>query len=174
MLKSFASNRSGNFGMMAALLSLPLFGAAALAVDYVNAASHRASIQNAVDAAVLAAAASGKKTEKEMRVVAEKALLSNVDKELGDTLEISGFVLTSDGQATINDQKCLPQDQAAHFQVRLLSGNHHRHERRCSHHWEPRSLQQLHLRTGGNGLLGQHLQCHLERLRRLTGCTSRH
>lgn len=120
MLKSFASNRSGNFGMMAALLSLPLFGAAALAVDYVNAASHRASIQNAVDAAVLAAAASGKKTEKEMRVVAEKALLSNVDKELGDTLEISGFVLTSDGQVTMSVNGRLPSTFARIFNLDVL------------------------------------------------------
>ena len=120
MLKTFAANRSGNFGMIAALVSIPLFGAAALTVDYVNAAGHRSNIQNAVDAAVLAAASSKKTTEKELRVVAENTLLANVTADKRDRITISSFSLSADGQVTMSVNGNLPSTFARIFQLKEL------------------------------------------------------
>jgi len=53
----FLKNRSGNFGLLAALLFVPVAGAAGLALDYSNAFSIKAKIQGAADAAALAAVA---------------------------------------------------------------------------------------------------------------------
>ena len=120
MLKTFAANRSGNFGMIAALLSIPLLGAAALTVDYVNAAGHKSNIQNAVDAAVLAAASSKKSTESELRVVAEGALLANLNAEARSTISISDFDLNSDGQVTMSVSGSLPSTFARIFNLNEL------------------------------------------------------
>lgn len=57
MLRGFWSNRSGNFGMMTALLIVPLIGVAGLAVDITNAMTVKAKLQGAGDAAALAAIA---------------------------------------------------------------------------------------------------------------------
>lgn len=120
MLKAFAANRSGNFGMIAALVSIPLFGAAALTVDYVNAAAHKSNIQNAVDAAVLAAASSKKTTEKELRVVAENVLLANLNADARDSISINDFELNADGQVTMSVGGSLPSKFARIFQLKQL------------------------------------------------------
>ena len=53
----FLKNRSGNFGILAALMLVPVIGAAGLALDYTNALSVKGRIQGAADAAALAAVA---------------------------------------------------------------------------------------------------------------------
>ncbi|MCD2173910.1 TadE/TadG family type IV pilus assembly protein [Rhizobium sp. C4] len=58
MLRGFLSDRSGNFGMMTALLIVPLIGVAGLAVDLTNAMTVKSKLQGAGDAAALAAIAS--------------------------------------------------------------------------------------------------------------------
>lgn len=57
MLLKFLRDRSGNLGVMSALLLVPLFGAVGLAVDYTGALRMQSVLQNAADASVLAAAA---------------------------------------------------------------------------------------------------------------------
>tara|TARA_R110002050_G_scaffold156852_1_gene284738 strand:+ start:64405 stop:65760 length:1356 start_codon:yes stop_codon:yes gene_type:complete len=121
MLRKLGTNRSGNFGMMAALMSLPLFGAAALAVDYVNAAGHKASIQNAVDAAVLAAAVSKKTTEAELREIAVSALLGNVTDDMRSDLDVKAFTLNADGQVTMQVNGKLPSTFARIFNLDILN-----------------------------------------------------
>ncbi|MEM5495553.1 pilus assembly protein TadG-related protein [Hoeflea sp. AS16] len=54
-MRDFSRNRSGNFGILAALMLVPVIGAAGLALDYTNALSVKARIQGAADAAALAA-----------------------------------------------------------------------------------------------------------------------
>ena len=56
LLKNFKRNLSGNVAMTAALCMLPLAMAAGSAVDYSNSVSARSQVQEATDAAVLAAA----------------------------------------------------------------------------------------------------------------------
>lgn len=53
----FLTDRSGNFGILLAILLVPVIGAAGLALDYSNAISIKAKIQGAADAAALAAVA---------------------------------------------------------------------------------------------------------------------
>ncbi len=53
----FLKDRSGNFGIMAAILLVPVIGAAGLALDYSNALAIKSHIQDAADAAALAAVA---------------------------------------------------------------------------------------------------------------------
>ncbi|HZG30803.1 MAG TPA: TadE/TadG family type IV pilus assembly protein [Ensifer sp.] len=57
MLRGFLSDRSGNFGILTALLIVPMIGVAGLAVDVTNALSVKAKLQGAGDAAALAAIA---------------------------------------------------------------------------------------------------------------------
>lgn len=58
MLRGFLGDRSGNFGMMTALLMIPLIGVAGLAIDITNALTVKSKLQGAGDAAALAAIAS--------------------------------------------------------------------------------------------------------------------
>ncbi|MBY5772528.1 pilus assembly protein TadG-related protein [Rhizobium laguerreae] len=51
----FISDRSGNFGIMTALLVVPLFGAAGMAVDFAHALSLRTQLYAAADAAAVGA-----------------------------------------------------------------------------------------------------------------------
>ncbi len=62
MLRRFLQNRSGNFAVSTAILSIPIFAMVGLSVDYGRAVLQRQAMQNAADAAVLAAASSGEIT----------------------------------------------------------------------------------------------------------------
>ena len=55
MNKKFLKNNSGNFGVMSALLMVPLAGVAGLSVDFANALAAKNELQSAADAAALAA-----------------------------------------------------------------------------------------------------------------------
>lgn len=56
MLKRLAADRSGNFGMMTALMLPVLFGAAGFAIDFTNAMQVKSNLQSIADAASLAGA----------------------------------------------------------------------------------------------------------------------
>lgn len=56
-LKRFMSDRSGNFGMLTALMMVPLIGAAGLAIDFGRALSLKAELSAAADAAAVGAVA---------------------------------------------------------------------------------------------------------------------
>jgi Flp pilus assembly protein TadG len=55
--QKFWQNKSGNFGIMTALLTVPLIGAAGLAIDFSNALSVRTQLYAAADAAAIGALA---------------------------------------------------------------------------------------------------------------------
>jgi Flp pilus assembly protein TadG len=55
LLKRFTFDKSGNFAIIFAICIVPIFGAAGLAVDYSRIYSARSHLQQAADAAVLAA-----------------------------------------------------------------------------------------------------------------------
>ncbi|MGK9055409.1 TadE/TadG family type IV pilus assembly protein [Neorhizobium petrolearium] len=57
MLLKFLNDRSGNFGIMSAIVLVPLIGVAGLAIDVTDALSVRNRLQGAADAAALAAVA---------------------------------------------------------------------------------------------------------------------
>lgn len=91
MVRRFYSDTRGNFGIIAALCALPVFGAGAFAVDYISAASYKAGVQDAIDAAVLSAAASKETTEAGMKAVAEKTLAGNLPADVRDTVFVRDF-----------------------------------------------------------------------------------
>lgn len=53
---NFLKNKCGNFGLIFAILAVPLIGSAGLAIDYTNASRIRSHMQNAADTAALMAA----------------------------------------------------------------------------------------------------------------------
>ena len=55
-LAQFLKNSSGNVAMTTAICILPIFTAVGAAVDYSNYVNMRSAVQNAIDAAGLAAA----------------------------------------------------------------------------------------------------------------------
>lgn len=57
ILKGLANSRSGNFGLMTALLAVPIVGSAGLAMDVVGAFVAKDDLQEKLDSATLAAAA---------------------------------------------------------------------------------------------------------------------
>lgn len=57
MLKRFIRDRRGNFGMMTAILLVPVIGTAGLAIDISNALMVRGTLQAAADSAAIAAVA---------------------------------------------------------------------------------------------------------------------
>lgn len=59
MLPRFLKNTNGNFGVLSALLMVPLIGVAGLSVDVAEAISARNDLQSAADSAALAAVADG-------------------------------------------------------------------------------------------------------------------
>lgn len=76
---AFGRDRAGNFGMLAALLSLPLLGAVGLAIDYSTMSRTRVELQQAIDAAVLAVAQRGADISKtEARRIAENYMSGNL------------------------------------------------------------------------------------------------
>ncbi|WP_420408555.1 TadE/TadG family type IV pilus assembly protein [Hoeflea sp.] len=56
-MRKFLKDRSGNFAIFTALMLVPVFGAAGLALDYSNALSIKTDIQGVADSAALAAIA---------------------------------------------------------------------------------------------------------------------
>ncbi|EKF57713.1 hypothetical protein QWE_19498 [Agrobacterium albertimagni AOL15] len=57
MFRRFLCDRSGNFGVLTAILLVPVIGAAGLAIDISNALTVRSTLQAAADAAAIAAVA---------------------------------------------------------------------------------------------------------------------
>lgn len=55
MLRNLCNDRSGNFGVLTAILMVPLIGAAGLALDFSNALALKARLQGAADSAALGA-----------------------------------------------------------------------------------------------------------------------
>ena len=78
MLQKLLYDKSGNFAFTTALLALPLIGVGGMAVDYTRALTEKNHIQEAADAAVLAAAASGKTSYTDISRIATQFFNGNV------------------------------------------------------------------------------------------------
>ncbi len=71
IIRRFGADRSGNFAIILALASIPIFGGLGLAVDYANASRMKSDFQQALDSASVAIAREGKAvTEDEARDIA--------------------------------------------------------------------------------------------------------
>lgn len=91
----FISDRSGNFGIMTALLVVPLFGAAGMAVDFAHALSLRTQLYAAADAAAV-----GSIAEKSGAVAAAMTMSGNGTISLGKDDARSIFMSQMSGELT--------------------------------------------------------------------------
>ena len=73
----FIQSRSGNFGIMAAVTSIPLILAAGVAVDYTRYLSATKHLQEVADAGALAVAAATEKDEEKLRKRADEVVQGN-------------------------------------------------------------------------------------------------
>jgi hypothetical protein len=96
----FLKDRSGNFGILAALMLVPVIGVAGLALDYTNALSVKGRIQGAADAAALAAVAESSAGVKEaMAMSGDGAIAGGV----ADAVKFFKGQFQSDSEFTIDE-----------------------------------------------------------------------
>ncbi len=96
MIRKFFSDRSGNFAIMSAILTLPLVLSAGLAVDYARySASHR-HLQELADAASLALAASKEQNREKLEKMANDVIAANRDPNRLASVSIANLVATAD------------------------------------------------------------------------------
>jgi Flp pilus assembly protein TadG len=81
MLRKFVRSRKGNFALTTAIVSVPLFLAVGMAVDYSNMSRTRTDIQQALDAASMQIAfeTTSGKTDAELEAFGQQAMLANLD-----------------------------------------------------------------------------------------------
>ncbi|WP_064685380.1 VWA domain-containing protein [Rhizobium bangladeshense] len=91
----FISDRSGNFGIMTALLMVPLLGTAGIAVDFAHAMSLRTQLFAAADAAAV-----GSIAEKSGAVAAAMTMSGNGTISLGKTDARNIFMSQMSGELT--------------------------------------------------------------------------
>ena len=91
----FILDRSGNFGIMTALLMVPLVGAAGMAVDVAHALSLRTQLYAAADAAAV-----GSIAEKSGAVAAAMTMSGNGTISLGSTDARNIFMSQMSGELT--------------------------------------------------------------------------
>ncbi|MCP1199220.1 VWA domain-containing protein [Notoacmeibacter sp. MSK16QG-6] len=92
-VRHFLRHKRGNYGMMAALLTVPLLIAVTVPIDTVRALGVRTVVQQASDAAALAAATSGLSSKAKRSALADSVFQANLDAAKLD-LNISSAGLT--------------------------------------------------------------------------------
>ena len=92
----FIQSRSGNFGIMAAVTSIPLILAAGVAVDYTRYLSATKHLQEVADAGALAVAAATEKDEEKLRKRADEVVQGNYSDSRIDTLQVASLELRDD------------------------------------------------------------------------------
>jgi len=104
MLKKYLLNTSGNFGVMFALFSTVLVLGVGVAVDFAGMVKQRQTLQNYVDAAVLAAVTSDEDDLDELqRIVDERIALLNVEGwDISAPIRFEGDDLVIDAQTSYN------------------------------------------------------------------------
>lgn len=107
MLTQFLHDRRGNIAMMFGLLSIPLIAATGAAVDYSRAYDQRMIVQNALDAAVLAAnRLIGSATREQIEAEAEAFFRANVAGRLD--IDLDFFTEIDGGTVTLTTELAVP------------------------------------------------------------------
>jgi Flp pilus assembly protein TadG len=90
LARHFARDINGNMAIAMALVAVPLFGAAGMAVDFANKSQVEARMQAAVDAGTLAGASMRRATDKDVRkAIRQYARQNNVSQYLVDDASIT-------------------------------------------------------------------------------------
>ncbi len=95
-LKRFFSDRSGNYGVLMAVATLPLLLAVGLAVDYSRWVSAHRHLQEMADAASLALAASTEKNEDKLRILADDMVHASHSQGRVDQVAIASLTVNDD------------------------------------------------------------------------------
>ena len=96
MRKGFLSDRSGNFGVVAAVLTIPLMLSVGLAVDYSMWSTQHTKLQQIADSAALAVASSREDNPTKMRAVADAYIAANTSGSGMDQITVSTFNATDE------------------------------------------------------------------------------
>lgn len=96
LLKTFIAARTGNFGMLTGLLSIPFVLAVGVAIDYVRYSASAWHLQELADGSALAMAASQEKSERKLLDVARGFINANVNSSRIENVNISNLQITKD------------------------------------------------------------------------------
>ncbi len=91
MLRSFILNRSGNFAILSALMLIPMILAVGFAIDGARYYKARAHLQDAVDLAALAVAASDEQDIDKLQAQASDFIRSNLAVNTISSVELASF-----------------------------------------------------------------------------------
>lgn len=108
MLRKFFKDTSGNFGMITAILMVPLIAAAGMGLDYSTAVMKKDELQNAADSAVLYAASSTETDETKLKDIVKKTFLANAPKNFETSLNVDSVTIDSSGTISLNASADLP------------------------------------------------------------------
>ena len=92
----FLSNRSGQFAVLSAVLSVPLLLAVGLAIDFTRYSSSSKHLQELTDIAALALAGSKEQKEEKLREMAMVAIEANIEPDRVMNVSITNLDATSD------------------------------------------------------------------------------
>ena len=107
MFKRFARDTSANIAMMFGLISIPLIAATGGAIDYSRAYEQRLVVQDALDAATLAAnRLLGRATEDEIYAQAQAFFTANTEGRVSDDLVLSMAI--SEGAVELTTRLAVP------------------------------------------------------------------
>lgn len=96
LFKKFVSARAGNFGMLAALLSVPLVLSVGVAIDYSRYSASAWHLQELADGTALAMAGSKEKSEGKLLDLAQGFIHANADSSRIENVNISNLQITKD------------------------------------------------------------------------------
>ena len=101
MLKSFLSDKAGNFAIIMGMLTLPLLLSVGLSVDYSRYLSAESHLQELADVASLALAGSREEDEEKLEEIAEDFVAANIGTSKFDAVEIVDLK-TDNGQIDLD------------------------------------------------------------------------
>ncbi|MHA6641688.1 TadE/TadG family type IV pilus assembly protein [Mesorhizobium sp. A623] len=96
MLKRFLVDRSGNYVMLLAVMTLPLLLAIGFSVDYVRYVAAKQHLQDLADAASLAVAASPERDDTKLRVLAGEMVVGNTSRNRIENVTVASLDIKDD------------------------------------------------------------------------------
>lgn len=100
-INCLSDDKSGNVSVIFAVASMALLMVAGAALDLSDLSSRNTSLQNATDAAVLAAAASGEERKRQLEIVAKSAFDENLTLKDGESISSFDLNLSDTNELTL-------------------------------------------------------------------------
>ncbi|GHA98620.1 hypothetical protein GCM10009069_21930 [Algimonas arctica] len=105
MLRKFLQNCDGNVALIVSIAAIPILIGIGAAIDFAQLTSHKSNLQDALDGAVLTAAAIDNKTEDERALMGNLFLTQNTKKLCVDEADFffEGDMVTANASCTIDN-----------------------------------------------------------------------